>query len=116
MSDIKITPDSGNIEIKHGEGELPRPAPPVYDIFGDRIYTPMPIRPGKRREPTPWGYYGPPGTGPVGQTCGTCAHAARIRLSQKAIYKCRRNEAKWSHSRKTDILVRTPACIGWETK
>lgn len=60
----------------------------------------------------PRGYFGPPGAGPEGQTCGTCAHLCCIAMS-KRYWKCGRARGKWTHGRATDILVRSPACIGW---
>jgi hypothetical protein len=58
----------------------------------------------------PRGYYYHPGTGPADQTCGSCRHC--VRSSRWA--KCGLNEARWTHSRTTDILTRSPACKYWE--
>jgi hypothetical protein len=52
------------------------------------------------------GYAAPPGTGPVGETCGKCKHIvvwAKFR-------KCGLTRAKWTSGPKTDILSRSPAC------
>jgi hypothetical protein len=57
-----------------------------------------------------WGYFMPPGTGPAGETCGSCKHIAR----GDKYRKCRRNEVRWTHGPKTDILSRSPACSAWE--
>jgi len=60
----------------------------------------------------PRGYYQPPGTGPAGETCGTCKHIARGRRWAK----CALSRGKWTSSRGTDILVKSPACRKWEAQ
>lgn len=59
----------------------------------------------------PRGYYYHPGTGPAGETCGSCAHIIGRRYK-----KCSLNQARWTHGRGTDILARSPACKYWEVK
>lgn len=59
----------------------------------------------------PRGYYQPPGTGPEGETCGSCKHIARGRGGWA---KCELSRGRWTHSRGTDIRVRSPACRKWE--
>jgi hypothetical protein len=49
------------------------------------------------------------GTGPKGETCGTCAHAVRCRRYAK----CGLNRPRWTHGIKTDIRLRTAACDKW---
>lgn len=56
------------------------------------------------------GYAAPPGTGPAGETCGSCEHIARGRKYRK----CDLNRACWTHGPKTDILARAAACRLWE--
>lgn len=56
------------------------------------------------------GYYAPPGTGPKGETCGTCKHACDFGRYKK----CGKARSKWTGGRGTDILVRSPACSAWE--
>lgn len=58
----------------------------------------------------PRGYFYHPGTGPAGETCGSCKHCA----SGNRYSKCALNRARWTHGRATDILVRSPACRHWE--
>lgn len=53
------------------------------------------------------------GTGPKGETCGTCKHATRISFG-KTFYKCALAERGWTHGIKTDIKLRWPACGKWE--
>lgn len=59
----------------------------------------------------PRGYYFHPGTGPAGETCGSCKHKTGRRH-----LKCVLNCALWTHSRRTDILAGSPACKYWESK
>lgn len=54
-----------------------------------------------------------PGTGPVGETCGSCQHHV-VRQYARAYHKCALNRSCWTGGRKTDILVRWPACSKWE--
>lgn len=63
----------------------------------------------------PWGYYMPPGTGPTGETCGTCEHIVYRGNTAGHYLECLRAKAKWTHGRKSDILAGSPACSGWES-
>jgi hypothetical protein len=66
------------------------------------------------REPTqPNGYAMPPGTGPRGETCATCAHYRRIRHRGGVYLKCGKNERSWTHGAGSDIRARAPACSLW---
>lgn len=58
----------------------------------------------------PCGYAASPGTGPTGETCGSCKHLARGRRWAK----CELVRGKWTRSRTTDVLVRAHACRRWE--
>ena len=64
----------------------------------------------KRAASKPKGYAARPGTGPAGETCGTCER--RVRFGRFS--KCRLIKVLWTHSRRTDVLVRSPACRHWE--
>lgn len=57
------------------------------------------------------GYVAQPGTGPTGETCGTCEHMAGRGGRYR---KCQLNRARWTHGPKTDVLARSPACSKWE--
>lgn len=57
----------------------------------------------------PRGYNQPPGTGPAGETCGTCAYI----VGGRRWHKCDLSRARWTHSRGTDVLVKAPACRKW---
>jgi hypothetical protein len=83
------------------------------DLFGDPIAPQNPR--GRRKTPKVRGYYAPPGTGPVGHTCGDCEHHVRKRMA-KTYHKCELARAKWTGGGGTDIRLRSPACSGWEAK
>ncbi len=86
----------------------------MKDLFGNEVSIVEARRIlAKRKEPTPSGYAARPGTGPKGETCGTCAHLARIEMA-KTYFKCELNRAKWTHGRKTDVLKRALACAKFE--
>jgi hypothetical protein len=55
------------------------------------------------------GYAAPPGTGPQGETCGSCKHIHR----EEKYRKCSLNRAAWTGGPRTDILARAPACLKW---
>lgn len=57
----------------------------------------------------PRGYAFHPGTGPAGETCGSCKHDQRHRKWHKCALNTRR-----TGGRGTDILARSPACKYWE--
>lgn len=67
------------------------------------------LRPKERAK----GYAAEPGTGPEGETCGSCAHHATVSYS-KIYHKCGLLRQVWTGGRATDILVRSPACRLWE--
>jgi hypothetical protein len=58
-----------------------------------------------------------PGTGPQGETCGSCQHLYRVGTrSGKSFPKCLLNRAKWTHGGATDVRVRWAACSKWEAR
>jgi hypothetical protein len=63
----------------------------------------------------PRGYVRPPGTGPQGETCGSCKHLVHKRMG-KLYPKCRLASAIWTGGRGSDVLVRSPACDRWEAE
>lgn len=65
--------------------------------------------------PRPKGLYAAlPGTGPAGETCGSCQHIARRRMA--GVYlKCELTRAAWTRGAGTDIRARSPACSKWES-
>lgn len=71
---------------------------------------------GKRRETVPKGYAGLPGSGPDGETCGTCQHIERFvnYNGNKRWAKCgHRLAPRRTGGRGTDVLVRSAACNNW---
>lgn len=54
-----------------------------------------------------------PGTGPAGETCGSCRHHVILSYA-KSYHKCELTRAKWTGGTATDIRVRWPACSKWE--
>jgi hypothetical protein len=66
----------------------------------------------RRAAEQPRGHAHLPGTGPTGETCGTCASLVRF-TSSKAWHKCGLTRARWTFSRSTDVRVGDPACVKW---
>lgn len=59
------------------------------------------------------GHAARPGTGPEGETCGSCAHYTLRRMS-KTYRKCILMKAKWTGGAGTDIRAGDPACSKWD--
>jgi hypothetical protein len=57
------------------------------------------------------GYAFFPGTGPAGETCGTCAYHVN-----RGWHKCALRRVSWTSSVATDIRVGSPACAKWEAR
>ncbi|WP_316978030.1 hypothetical protein [Shumkonia mesophila] len=68
-------------------------------------WAPGPARPPRK------GHAAIPGTGPEGETCGTCDHLVRRRLA-KTYLKC--GLIQWTSGAATDIRAKDPACSRWE--
>lgn len=68
-----------------------------------------------RSSPVPRGHVLPPGSGPAGETCGSCRHLARVVLA-KTYRKCGLNRANWTGGGATDVRARDAACAKWEAK
>jgi hypothetical protein len=84
------------------------------DLFGlDRALTPDERKKLFRRDPEPRGHAWTPGTGPVGETCGSCQHLARNRMA-KTYLKCGKNKSRWTRGRASDVRARDLACKFWE--
>jgi hypothetical protein len=75
--------------------------PELFDV-GER-------RAGPKKPCTPH----PPGSGPAGETCGSCRHCARIRRA-KTYLKCELMRFQWTSGAATDIRAKWPACKAWE--
>ncbi len=66
-----------------------------------------------RRRLAKGSYADVPGTGPAGETCKSCKHIYRNRMS-KTYLKCELTRASWTGGPGTDILAGAPACSKWE--
>lgn len=62
------------------------------------------------------GHAGHPGSGPDGETCGSCQHYALSHHRGGTYRKCGLVRANWSHGPGTDIRKRDPACELWKAK
>ena len=87
------------------------------DLFGQPDTQREPTAPGtpqKRKTPKANGYAARPGSGPQGETCGTCQHLVRVAGGNKSYRKCGFARAKWTHGPGSDIQSRAPACLMWQ--
>jgi hypothetical protein len=78
------------------------------DLFGGPD-----AKPRGKHYVAPRGYAAPPGTGPAGETCGTCKHAHRYVHFAKCGHSARRHFN--TNGAATDIRLRTAACSKWES-
>jgi len=86
-------------------------APGQRSIFGGDVERPRQY--GKRFAGAPHGHAAPPGSGPPGETCGTCANCRIRRIHEHNVYKCAITESHWTKDRETDVLKSSPACARW---
>jgi hypothetical protein len=93
------------------------------DLFGealppDRVrgvgYGPATVFAGRKRRGGPNGYAARPGSGPLGETCKTCAHYCRVEGGSKVFPKCGLMRLRWTHGAATDIRAKSPACKLWK--
>lgn len=85
----------------------------IADLVGlDRALTPD-ERKRLRSAYTPKGYAALPGTGPAGETCGSCEHLVRRRMASTYL-KCGLMQAHWTRSSATDIRAGSSACGQWQ--
>lgn len=70
---------------------------------------------GGKHYTRPNGYAARPGSGPAGETCGSCTHACRHTTysNKKRWLKCALVQKNWTHGRGSDILAGSPACSQW---
>lgn len=57
-----------------------------------------------------------PGTGPAGETCGSCQHRASVMGGGKVFSKCALQRRQWTHGKASDIRRKDPACRMWQRK
>lgn len=83
----------------------------TFKTMGGETVT-VPVRGKHYIEPR--GYAHHPGTGPRGETCGSCWFAEKHRRWHKCGHLNARH--KQTGGRGSDILVSAPACMYWEPK
>jgi len=87
------------------------------DLFGQPVSgVPVCTRNGKpiRKKTRPNGYAHPPGTGPAGETCKTCANYVRVQHGKRRWPKCLLLKYVWTCGPGTDIRAKSPACALWK--
>lgn len=62
------------------------------------------------------GHAAPPGTGPQGERCRSCAHAVRVQGNTRNFAKCGLMRDHWTHGPGSDIRLRDPSCRFWSAK
>lgn len=88
---------------------------PQTDLFGAAITAQSAL--AKPKKPKKTGHAAPPGSGPAGETCGSCAHRVRARIrSGRVFQKCGLMRHAWTHGPGSDIKAGSPACSRWEAE
>lgn len=88
----------------------------MTDLFGNLVSyqtvdgRTVAAKPRGRHYVAPRGGADRPGTGPKGETCGSCENICRYRRYAKCVL----TQAAWTHSPRTDIRVGWAACSKWE--
>lgn len=85
----------------------------LFDLQAE-IDAPLTKARSKRRPTKPNGYAWLPGSGPAGETCGSCAHIVRKEMG-KTYLKCALMERHWTGGGGSDIRSRSPACREWKS-
>ena len=87
----------------------------MADLFGFE-QPEKPIYTGRKRKNTQAnGYAATPGSGPEGETCGSCNNFIRRgSYSGKEFFKCEIMRASWTFGVGSDIRKKSPACRRWE--
>lgn len=79
------------------------------NLFGEEIEI------VKRSTPQPSGHPARPGSGPKGETCGSCLHLTQLKYA-KTYLKCAKLRNQWTHGPGTDVRAKDAACRFWEGK
>lgn len=95
---------------------------PMHDLLKQPIPLPDPLllykrghfSPSQPKKDEPRGYAAAPGTGPAGETCRTCAHSCLNAGNSKNYWKCGLLKFAWTRSPRTDIRLKSHACLHWE--
>lgn len=82
----------------------------MISLFGDEIPDQDPEPTRSRQDKA---HPAEPGTGPVGEICGTCKHYNSIDYHNKTYRKC--GLVVWTHGPGTDIRMRDAACSCWQS-
>ena len=59
------------------------------------------------------GHAAAPGTGPAGETCGSCTHLHENRMA-RTYWKCLLTRSCWTGGERTDVRRSDPACSKWK--
>jgi hypothetical protein len=70
----------------------------------------------RTRLPRQKGHAAPPGTGPDGETCGTCQAYTTVQGGRRTFGKCYLARERWTGGSGSDIAKKHPACRMWEPK
>jgi hypothetical protein len=85
----------------------------MSDLFADM---PEHAAPDKPVRVTKKGLYAAlPGTGPAGETCGSCGNLSGHTMSRH-YHKCALTRVHWTGGGGTDVKVRSPACSKWKAQ
>lgn len=84
----------------------------ISDLFTlDRAMTPL-ERKRLRAGTTPKGYAALPGTGPAGESCGSCENLVRRQMARTYL-KCALMQRGWTRGAASDVRAKSPACSRW---
>ncbi len=67
-----------------------------------------PIKPDSRATPARIG------SGPAGETCGSCRFCVHVQWQAGWYFKCEKIKPNWSHGAGTDIRKKWAACKEWQ--
>lgn len=90
--------------------------PDLFSSLPEGALTPAQRRTLYGKVPVKKGHWMRPGTGPAGETCGTCQHYISVSGGAGTYPKCLRTRAAWTHGPGSDIRKKDPACGGWQKK
>lgn len=88
----------------------------MKDLFGHDLTETEAYDLLKRKTTLPRGHAWPCGTGPAGETCGSCRHRVKVFGGTRYHQKCGRNKTMWTHGPGSDIRAKDAACKLWEGK
>lgn len=83
----------------------------MKDLFGVEV-SPLARRQIRRADKA---HADAPGTGPQGETCGSCGHLVERQFS-RSYYKCVLQRQLWTGGLGTDVRLKDRSCSKWITK